>query len=635
MKRKVIQTQNSFFLHYKEKFIAFLPITLAFVTILIYVLQANQYAHIIQPVMDEATYLLKGKWFLDGTYQPFQDYGPITNKPPFSFMTLGLSQILLEPGLRSGRIFAIILSVLMLIGLWLTVNRLAGKWWAVFSIALFAISPAWIIYYTRAMTQVVSALLVVWSLFFILGEDKKFWQLCAGLILAALSTMIRQNMLPFFGLVVIFVVWMNGLKKGWRPVLIGILVFVLFNVIYWPKIYTTIWEPQLPKIFNTIIHALTGIPGLQITFGLPLLNKDFSAINEIQVFFDGVRYFFIPSIITIAAIIIIPFKEMFLEKKYRMMAFLTISFAILTGIHFLASIRENNFLYSFPAYFAFYLPVGIILIPLFLKSIRGLKPGFSIVIFAVLFILISAGIGLSLRTDIAPGLMNLHVPSLKPPFHSDYELWDVLSAKFNISTAVQKYLLPIIAGALMGILMLAISLAFWAILKKINKSQEYLTILFIEILVIGLLFSPTIILAGKGSIGICSNDVLVRNEAIGGGLQSVLPNNALVYWEGYIPTPLLYLPNSRFFPVQINLQYNYLIGGDANMLEKNGYWNDELAQRWIDKADFLILSPEVSQKWSIESGSANKGEFTLVDSTESTNPCNNSSILLIYKRNRH
>ncbi len=635
MKRKVNQTKNSYFLHYKEKLIALLPIAFAIVTILIYVLLAIQYAHNIQPVMDETTYLLKGKWFLDGTYQPFQDYGPITNKPPFSFMTLGLSQILLEPGLRSGRIFSIILSILMLIGVWLTVNRLAGKWWALFSIALFAISPAWIIYYTRAMTQVASALLVAWCLFFVLGEDKKFWQLCAGLILAALTTMIRQNMLPFFGLVMIFVLWINGLRKGWRPVLIGILVFVLFNVIYWPQIYTTIWEPQLPKIFNTIVHALTGIPGVQSTFGLPLLNKDFSAIDEIQVFFDGVRYFFIPFIITIAAIIIIPFKEMFLEKKYRIMAFLAVSFALLTGIHYLASIRENNFLYSFPAYLAFYLPVGIILIPLFFKFIRGLKPGFSIVIFAVLFILISAGIGLSLRTDIAPGLMNIQVPSLKPPFHSDYELWDVLSARFNISTTAQKYLLPIVAGAFAGTLILVISFALWMVLKKINKPKDYFAILLIEILVIGLLLTPTLIMAGKGSIGICSKDVLVRNEAIGHRLQFLLPNGALVYWEGTVPTPLLYLPDNRFFPVQLNLQYNYLIGGDVDVLEKNGYWNDELAQRWIDKADFLILSPAVSQKWSIDSNPINIMKYSLIDTSESTNPCNDSSILLIYKRNRH
>jgi hypothetical protein len=94
MKRKVIRSKNSNFLRFKEKFIALLPIALALITILVYVLLAIQYAHNIQPVMDETTYLLKGKWFLDGTYQPFQDYGPITNKPPFSFMTLGLSQIL-------------------------------------------------------------------------------------------------------------------------------------------------------------------------------------------------------------------------------------------------------------------------------------------------------------------------------------------------------------------------------------------------------------------------------------------------------------------------------------------------------------------------------------------------------------
>ena len=179
---------------------------LSVLAIILYLVQAAYYMHHIQPVMDESTYLLKGKWFIDGTYQPFQEYGPITNKPPLSFISLGISQILFGPGLASGRILAIIFSSLMLIGLWLVVERLSGKWWALFSITLFILSPAWIIYFSRAMTQVVSSMLVVWSLFFILVKNKSSWAPYAGVILAALTTMIRQNMLPFFGLVLLYLI---------------------------------------------------------------------------------------------------------------------------------------------------------------------------------------------------------------------------------------------------------------------------------------------------------------------------------------------------------------------------------------------------------------------------------------------
>jgi hypothetical protein len=70
-----------------------LPVILSVLAIILYLVQAAYYMHHIQPVMDESTYLLKGKWFIDGTYQPFQEYGPITNKPPLSFISLGISQI--------------------------------------------------------------------------------------------------------------------------------------------------------------------------------------------------------------------------------------------------------------------------------------------------------------------------------------------------------------------------------------------------------------------------------------------------------------------------------------------------------------------------------------------------------------
>jgi len=614
----------------KEGLIDQLPIILSILVIILYMIQASGYIHHIQPVMDESTYLLKGKWFIDGTYQPFQEYGPLTNKPPLSFMALGISQIMFGSGLESGRILAIIFSVVMLTGLWLTVNRLSGKWWALFSIVLFVISPAWIIYYSRAMTQVISSLLVVWSLYFLLGEKKKNWEPYVGVILAAMTTLIRQNMLPFFGLVILYILWMEGIKKGRKLALTGILVIILSNAVYWPRIYMTIWEPQLPGIINSLAHSFITIEPIG-ELGLPALNKNFLLLDEIQVLFDAFRFFFLPIIATIATFIVVPPKTLLFNKKYRNMAFLAVTFAGLTAIHFLASASQNNFLYSFPAYLAFYLPVGIILIPILINTFCARCLRTSPTVFAGIVIMILAGIGLSLRQGIAPLLMKLHVPSSTSIFHGRYELWDVLLARFGIPVSIQNYLLPVVAGALTGLMILAVAGIVWMILRKIEKPTYYLNALFFSLFFLGLILSPSFILAGKGSIGVCENDVLERNERIGKKLKSALTPGALVYWEGNIPTPLLYLTDYKFYPVQLNMQFNYLIGGDPDYLERNGYWNNELAQRWIKEADYLLLSPEIAEDRGIQSDMEYQGMFSLQEKTESVNPCSDSTILLIFK----
>ena len=612
----------------KDKdFIDKLLIILSISVILLYFIQASNYTHYIQPVMDESSYLLKGKWFINGTYKPFQDYGPLPTYPPLSFISLGISQLLLDSGLESGRIIAVFYSVIMLVGLWLTVNRLRGKWWALFSVGLFVISPAWIIYYSRAMTQGISSLLVVWSLYFLLGEKKKNWEPYVGVILAAMTTMIRQNMLPYLGLVILYVIWMEGIRKGWKHALAGILIFILSNLVFLPRIYTNIYAEHLPDIINNAVYKLINIdPMAKVA-----IQKDFLVIDEIQVLFDGVRYYFPPVIATIATFII-PLKILIINKKYHNLIFLASSFLLLTGIHFLACVRENIFLYSFPAYIAFYLPLGIVLIPELISTLPIQKSRISTLAFACFGILITAGIGLGIREKISPLLFKLRVPSSTSLFQGEFELWDVLLTRFGIPISTQNYLLPVVAGVLIGLMILAVAGIVWLLLKNIQKPTYYLNVLFFTLFSLGLILSPTYILAGKGSIGVCENDVLERNKIIGEKLRSTLSPGARIYWEGNIPTPLLYLTDFKFHPVQLNMHFNFLVGGDPDIVERNGYWNDELAVRWIREADYLLLSPETAASRGIQSDPAYQEMFSLQEITESLNPCSDSTVLLIFKR---
>ena len=106
---------------------------------IIYSGQVWFYAHTQDSVLDEGLYLLKGYLFATGKYKPFQPYGPFTNKIPLAFLIPGYIQALFNPGLRTGRYFAIFLAVIFLVGVWIVAWRLGGKWWgvgAVFMIAL-------------------------------------------------------------------------------------------------------------------------------------------------------------------------------------------------------------------------------------------------------------------------------------------------------------------------------------------------------------------------------------------------------------------------------------------------------------------------------------------------------------------
>ena len=89
-------------------------------------------------------------------------------------------------------------------------------------------------------------------------------------------------------------------------------------------------------------------------------------------------------------------------------------------------------------------------------------------------------------------------------------------------------------------------------------------------------------------------DTPQRQAEIGTQLSAVFHPNAKVYWEGpEAVTPLLYIPYPiETFPAQYNAPFNYHRGGSADALERFGYWNETLAQQWLQEADFIVVSQE-------------------------------------------
>src|SRR5688572_3614245 len=216
--------------------------------ILFYSFALWHFAHIQYSVLDEGLYLYKGWLFATGQYVPFQAYGPWTNQMPLAFFIPGWIEMIFGPGLRTGRMFAFVLGILAILGLWLTARRLGGRWVAAGLVAAVLLNPAAARMVTMAASQGLVACLLAWTLFFSLGEDRKNWQLLLAGFLAGTTVMVRINLLPILPLLVLYVLWARGWKSTLWLLAGELVVFGGVHLFYWPNILQ-FWAKWLPLPF--------------------------------------------------------------------------------------------------------------------------------------------------------------------------------------------------------------------------------------------------------------------------------------------------------------------------------------------------------------------------------------------------
>ena len=122
------------------------------------------------------------------------------------------------------------------------------------------------------------------------------------------------------------------------------------------------------------------------------------------------------------------------------------------------------------------------------------------------------------------------------------------------------------------------------------------------------------------------------NESVGNYLASTITPGSKVYWRGYSPVSLLYLPDIQIFPPQLHSDYTYWPGGDPDELLRYGWWNDALSRQWVEESDYILIEDIFQNKKLTDY--INAGDFTELPSTDSTAPCRGNAIIRIFKNNR-
>lgn len=596
-----------------------------------YAWQAQRFAHGAGVTMDEGTYLMKGLLFVQGVYTPFEPYGPLTNKTPLSYYIPGLAQALFGAGLRTGRYFAIFLGLLMLVGLWLAARRLGGRWAAAGAVVLTAANAANIVYYSVAISQGLVACMVAWSLALCLGRGRRFWELALAAVLAGLVPLARQNMLPFTGLLWLFLVWEYGRKRGLGAAALGALVFAGLNALWWPAIRDVIWRPLLPGSLGNLFGPSTVSLGESVG----MASQNYNLLSKVFVFWEGLRINFAALFGPLAAWIFWPARRGWRSPSdFRAAVLLSAALVVLTAEHYYASAGLDYCLFCYGGYLSFFSPIGLLLVIAWYPSRAG-QPGWLRGALASLLVIVgSTGLGFAAYQVIHKPLMALPVPRIKD-LHilpGKAELWRTLSNKFGWSYDFLQQFIPTLAGLGLGILLVLAAVLLARAVRRKGSVLRAGQLALAAFLGLGVVLTPTAILSGRTVSDDCG-DIIAAHEAAGAALAAEVPPGARVYWENDLsPLPLLYLPGRSIFPPQLNHWYNQRQGGDPDQLYRSGYWNEELAGQWVQEADFLLIADRYADEWVEKIGSENPGEFDELAPTPWVAPCVDRSMIHIFRR---
>lgn len=604
---------------------SWLPLVLAVVGAVLYLIRAVNYAHTTVSSLDEGSYLIKGMFYLNGAYQPFEPYGPLTNKAPFAFIIPGITEYIFGAGLRTGRYFSIFLGLLTLLGTWSAARRWAGNWMASFTVWVFALSPMIVKLHARAVSEVIIACMLAWICVLALDEKKSIWRIILASILAAVAVFTRQNMAPLLPFLIFYVYFQHGKRAGVYAFISASLAFLAFHIVYWPRVMT-IWTPWLPESLTPFLDPFR-IP----TDSVPVWDPNIDFWNRLNAFFQGIRYHFIPIIGSFFGLILLPPRSQWKSAPaMRAAFFLALSFFSLVLMHGWAALASQYESYScvfcFSNYLGFFDPLGLLFFVVAFTYAWNENPNRVVKIVSVfVVVLVGTGIGYSLFEFVGNGLLNLPVvPRIRSGGLGFIAIVDALTQGLDMPLVFVKRGI----GSLLGLLSAFCVLLFAFFVRK-RVQTNFTSTLVNSFLIAGFLLSPILHL-GESRPDCAGTDIIRDHEELGAYLASVIPPDSLVYWDGGNAfTPMIYVPQARIFPPQINDGYTYHIGGDPDVLYSFSHWNGELADRWRAEADIFIIEAKRYADWKDFLTPAEFQEFASPPVSQS---CNEGAELRIFQR---
>jgi len=606
-----------------------IAVALAVAGAAVYLAFSVQFALTQRSTIDEGLFLYKGYLFVTGTYHPFQDYGVRTLYGPLSYLVPGAIQLWFGPGLRSGRIFAIIIGLLALLGLWASARRLGETWWAAAAVWAAALNTAGIRFYSFGLSQGLVTCLLMWTLFFALGKNRSTWQTSLSSILAGLILLTRQNMAPVLPVLLVYIFWQYGRKQGLISSLAGVITVVVGHIVFWPGILS-MWAPWLPASLTPFLNAWRLPAGVK-----PAMEFQPNWSARLYSLMEGFRYHFVALVGPLLGLVLWPDRKAWKSgQQFRTGIFLVVLFFTLFVLHAWAGLGftqgNNSNAFTYNPYLAFFSYLGLLLTIAVFSNFQRNYSTVKQIIVSLLVITISTGVGYE---------ADLYIPRIKSFFTTGkilpgyVPLWEFFGNKLSIPLEISRWLIPLLTGLLGGMLVLLIGFTVWFLLKRGKSLPPYSfgTISAVVFILLGIMLSPSSLLGAGFNQWACSENVIDTYEQAGRHLAEQIPAGSTVYWRGgNAVAVLLYTPDIVIHPAQLDWEWNHSIGGSPDLLERLGFWNDEVAARWLANSDIVIIQAVYDKAAGLVI--PDFSSYTQIGITSQGMNCSPDSTLQVYRK---
>jgi hypothetical protein len=322
-------------------------------------------------------------------------------------------------------------------------------------------------------------------------------------------------------------------------------------------------------------------------------------------------------------------------RERRTILLLVILFIVFFGLHAWASLAKNYCVFCFPTYITFFLPIGLLISILTFSNLIEKRQRLPVILVVLFMLIIIPGLFLGSLETIGRGVMTLPFPRLKGGqiLPGSVPMWTVFGNRFG-----QEFdqLLPIIPP-IFGFASAAAVVIIFALIHKFFKLKKWYSLgstFAIGTAILGLALTPTFLMGNDLTENICGGDFIAAFEEAGMQLAKVIPDGAKVYWGGEsVSTPLLYITGAELHLPQLNGIYSARRGGDRDLLEKAGYFNDESRQAWRESDEFFLI--KYSSMGDFWKEFLNEQEFSEFKPTVSLDPCDPNASIRIYRRSEN
>jgi hypothetical protein len=305
-------------------------------------------------------------------------------------------------------------------------------------------------------------------------------------------------------------------------------------------------------------------------------------------------------------------KEWNDRDHQRMTFFLLIIFGVLFLAHFGAAILLDFNVFAFFRYINFFYVLGVVLVAATWKSWQLKQPLWKrlLIGFGILISTIGIAVGNSEISTYYGGWINelLRVKGLTfengKIMVAPWKLWEMFKGLLGWEFPTTLKVTGIVLFTLVVLVFLFLSVFLYNRIVQPNEGKtrrNYLAQALVFFLVLGTILSPTEFFGGGWHFYDCQADVFKSYQDAAEVISYYVSDGDRVFWIGVdtqaVLLELLEMRDYEIYPQQLNSMRSFRLGGDSEQLTRIGFWNDELAQDWIDGSQVLLFERQAIIRW--------------------------------------